>query len=329
MDNQQPSNNLFYQKPKIGYGYIYKYTSPSNKSYIGQTINSLAERAKNITSGIGYKKCSLFWKAITKYSFTNFNVEIIETAPVERLNELEKYYINKFNTLAPNGYNLTIGGESGKTIQVYVYSAQNGQLLEHYNSLSEASLSTGVPIETVSLILSNKTNRKIAHNLTFSKEFYEKIDLMDLSRSNYHNVYLYNLNGDYIDEFQTIADAANKLRMSESTIARHLKLKTSSCGYYFRDEKMDKIEPIEKQNKKGKIVRQIDPITLYTIHTYNSLASAAKSVGLASSCSITRAIERGGKAKGFYWQIIEGSTTMDSENPTEAVRDIRKDEDIV
>ena len=32
-------------EPKKGYGYIYKYTSPSGKSYIGQTIHSLQERA--------------------------------------------------------------------------------------------------------------------------------------------------------------------------------------------------------------------------------------------------------------------------------------------
>lgn len=39
MDNQQPSINfeIFYQKPKNGHGFIYKYISPENKSYIGQT----------------------------------------------------------------------------------------------------------------------------------------------------------------------------------------------------------------------------------------------------------------------------------------------------
>lgn len=49
MDNQQPSDNsLFYKKPHKGMGFVYKYTSPSGKNYIGQTINSLADRAKSI-----------------------------------------------------------------------------------------------------------------------------------------------------------------------------------------------------------------------------------------------------------------------------------------
>ena len=43
---------------------IYKYVSPSNKVYIGQTCNSLKIRAKN---GKGYKECPKFYMAIKKY----------------------------------------------------------------------------------------------------------------------------------------------------------------------------------------------------------------------------------------------------------------------
>ena len=43
-------------------GIIYKYTSPSNKSYIGQTIRSLSERAQK--NGNGYVGCPIFFRAI-------------------------------------------------------------------------------------------------------------------------------------------------------------------------------------------------------------------------------------------------------------------------
>ena len=43
---------------------VYRYISPSNKSYIGQTCNSLSVRAAN---GEGYKGCPKFYKAIQKY----------------------------------------------------------------------------------------------------------------------------------------------------------------------------------------------------------------------------------------------------------------------
>lgn len=309
MDNQQPSNNIFYQKPREGFGFIYKYTSPSNKNYIGQTINSLAARARSIVSGYGYKKCALFWKAIQKYQFPNFTVEILKEVKVQDLNYWEEYYIKKFHSLAPNGYNLVDGGGKGKSVEVYVYSAQNGQFLEHYRSLSEASIMTNVPLETISAILSGSSNRRISHNLTFSKNYVSKIDVFELKRENYRDVYVYDQNGNYLNHYISVASAAKDLKIAICTISRHLESKTMACGYYFREEKEDRIEPIEKPEKRGKMVRQIDPNTLLTIGVYTSLAAAAKAVGLASVTSITRAIKRNGKAKGFYWKIIEGSTT--------------------
>lgn len=329
MDNQQPSNKVFYQKPKKGYGFIYKYTSPSNKVYVGQTVNNLATRAKNIASGKGYKKCSVFWKAIQKYSFTNFKVEILEEVLVSELNEKEKYYINYFNSVVPNGYNLTDGGNGGRTVDVYVYSAQNGEFIEHYRSLSEASLMTEVPIETISAILSKRTNRRIAHNMTFTKTYYDKINLDDLNRNNYIKIYVYDINGNFYKDFNTITEASNYLKISYSVIRRHLQNKISISNFYFRTEKVDRIPLISKEPKKGKKVCQIEPLDYSVVAVYNSLSAAARAVGLSSASSISRAIERKGKAKGYYWKIVEGSTTMIPENPTGTVRDTLKGEDIV
>jgi hypothetical protein len=60
--------NDFNKKPKENYGFIYKYTSPYGKSYIGQTTRSLKERAKT-ANGIGYSCCTYFFNAIQKYGF--------------------------------------------------------------------------------------------------------------------------------------------------------------------------------------------------------------------------------------------------------------------
>lgn len=56
-------------------GTIYKYTSPSGKVYIGQTVNSQEQRAKK---GEGYKGCPAFYRAIQKYGFENFLYEVLE-----------------------------------------------------------------------------------------------------------------------------------------------------------------------------------------------------------------------------------------------------------
>lgn len=334
MDNQQPSidNGVFYQKPKKGYGYIYRYISPSGKSYIGQTINSLKVRAVNLISGNGYKKCSLFWKAIQKYGWPNFQVEILEETEIENLNEQEIYYIAKYNSLAPNGYNLTKGGEKGKEREVYVYSAQTGELLEHYSSLTEASKETGIPIETISAIISEKSIRKQSHNLVFLDYCIDKYDINNLARKNYHKVYSYDKDGFYLAEFISVREAARFYGLTDGQIRKCLNGSTFHAKYIqFKDEKFDKITPIPKNSKTPISVIQIDPITSEEIAIFPSLAAAAKSVGLNSGEGIKKVISRGkGLSGGYFWKINEGPTTKYEQNPGSSVRDsLKKDEDIV
>ena len=94
-------------------GIIYKITSPSNKIYIGQTIHTLEERIK------GHKKvssnCTLLKRAIDKYN-TKMVYEIIETVPDELLDEREVHWIKYYNSLAPNGYNCSAGGNNKKKL---------------------------------------------------------------------------------------------------------------------------------------------------------------------------------------------------------------------
>lgn len=127
------------KKPKKGYGFIYKYTSPSGKSYIGQTVRSLSERAGH--NGKNYKGCSLFFSAIQKYGLKNFDVEILAEVPRKHLNEQEKRYIHLFNSLAPNGYNISVGGEqigpSKKARPIYQYSSKDGSFLKKWENISE------------------------------------------------------------------------------------------------------------------------------------------------------------------------------------------------
>jgi len=90
---------------------IYKATNRINGlSYIGQTIQPLKYRIKKHFNG----KETYFSNALHKYGDENFDWEIIEECnSKEQLNEREQYYISKLNTLRPNGYNLTLGGDGG------------------------------------------------------------------------------------------------------------------------------------------------------------------------------------------------------------------------
>lgn len=89
---------------------IYKITNLiNNKCYVGQTKRSLDERWYGHCSKDG---CTALHNAILKYGKESFKIEIIDRANTEsELNEKERYWIEKLNTIAPLGYNLRSGGD--------------------------------------------------------------------------------------------------------------------------------------------------------------------------------------------------------------------------
>ena len=95
--------------------FIYKITNKINdKIYIGQTIRSINLRwNEHICSKSGGE--SIIKNALLKHGKDNFLMEVIyEAKTIEELNSKEEELINKFNSLAPNGYNLRQGGKNRK-----------------------------------------------------------------------------------------------------------------------------------------------------------------------------------------------------------------------
>lgn len=99
-------------------GNIYKLTSPSGKCYVGQTIH-LKTRMRNYSK----LNCDKQWKllrALTKYGFENFKLEILfqyNSDNRSRLNitldAMEKFCIKKYDSVY-SGYNIRFGGTGGK-----------------------------------------------------------------------------------------------------------------------------------------------------------------------------------------------------------------------
>jgi group I intron endonuclease len=91
---------------------IYKITNKLNgKMYIGQTVQKLSDRWSDHCRPCAGKHVnhSAIADAIRKYGKENFILEQIDTAgTLETLDLLEIHYIQKYNTLSPNGYNLEL-----------------------------------------------------------------------------------------------------------------------------------------------------------------------------------------------------------------------------
>lgn len=90
-------------------GYIYILTSPSGKSYIGQTIHTIDKRFQDHRKK--HSACIAIRDAIKKYGWENFEKDWYE-CPDEDLNFDEELLIREMGTLSPDGYNLKEGGGS-------------------------------------------------------------------------------------------------------------------------------------------------------------------------------------------------------------------------
>lgn len=119
-DHPQPSSNFQLNKPKlpIYMGIVYKFISPSNKGYVGQSIHSLEKRwsqhtSKARTTEDGPHQCRALNNAIRLYGEDSFHKEVLLECPDDELDANEIRLIAEHGTLYPNGYNLTKGGASG------------------------------------------------------------------------------------------------------------------------------------------------------------------------------------------------------------------------
>lgn len=96
---------------------IYKITNLINgKIYIGQSIH-IEQRWKEHCR---QSAKSLISDAIKKYGKENFSFEIIERCSQEKLNERETYYIQLFNCITPNGYNIIENNNSIYTSYIFI-----------------------------------------------------------------------------------------------------------------------------------------------------------------------------------------------------------------
>ena len=97
------------------YGIIYRATSPSGKHYIGQTVRLMKYRRHAHEEPTGKRVCRALYAAICKYGKDKMRWEVIASAwDAAGLNYAETALIHQHNSLAPNGYNLTTGGDSRK-----------------------------------------------------------------------------------------------------------------------------------------------------------------------------------------------------------------------
>ena len=97
---------------------IYKITnSISGKCYVGFSKNAEHRFNRHISlarNGVNRR----LYDSMRKHGISNFTLEIITTCDTrDEAIELEKFWISKLDSMMPNGYNMTRGGDGGNTLQ--------------------------------------------------------------------------------------------------------------------------------------------------------------------------------------------------------------------
>jgi group I intron endonuclease len=109
------------------------HNSVNDKKYVGVSIRP-DERFKQHKRREG---CPALRSAMKKYGTDKFSMELLCVGDAETIDQLEIEAIQLFNSVTPNGYNVSLGGEGAKYIQ---WSDEQDNLLYTLNNITVAKL---------------------------------------------------------------------------------------------------------------------------------------------------------------------------------------------
>lgn len=256
-------------------GYIYEISNKiNNKKYVGQTTMELNRRIyfhqKNNTN-------TIIKKAINKYGIENFDIFIIEEIENKLLNEREIYWINKLNTVIPNGYNLTKGGGG---VSGYKHSDEYCKNLS-INSIGGNNNFYGKKHTFESkLIISLKSKNKIPWNKGKNMSKSTKNKIKNRIREKWKNGDYNDRNINYNDK-NRLEKISNKLKNKKPTIEIINKRKEGINKKYIEKGKSWSLEDMKiiKDNYKILTDRELQ-IKYFPNRTYNSVRSMRNKMNL-------------------------------------------------
>lgn len=206
---------------------VYKVTNlETEEVYVGITTKSLEDRKKDHLKKSKKGKSYAFQNAIATYGIDVFKWEQIDTAlTTDELAKKEKEYILEYNS-KEQGYNSDSGGGIQKT--VYQYDIKTGLLLNKHPNLTIAGAVINLSKQDLSRVCLSVN--KSSGGFYWSYDCYDKFPLSKDRRKK--RVHQYNLQGEYIDEFVSVSEAAKLTGYNKSSIAKVCRGERKSCGGY-------------------------------------------------------------------------------------------------
>ena len=280
--------------------YVYMYTSPSGKHYVGRTCNP--QKIRSQTNGVGYRGSTAFWNAIQKYGWDNFEYEVLEeNIKCEDIDERENYWINYYHSSTDeNGYNLKKPNHTCKIFSEEARKRMSESQRKRDNSTYHHGHLSEEHRKSISKALKGKMvgekNPSYGRVVVVSEETRKK-----LSKSSSIPVMQFDMNGNYIQTFKSRREAGKVLNIPEKNISaccsgRH----KSAYGYQWCN--------IGEQNKIRKYKSSVETIgnivqikNNYIINIYKNARVASKELNFCFS-TIYRCLNGQYKtAYGYQW----------------------------
>ncbi len=270
-------------------GFIYKITNIlTDKCYIGETKKKNPELRWNehkqkMEKGIG---CPALQNAVRKYGLDKFTFKVLIICFDEDRYKFEMEYIKKYNSIAPNGYNLTPGGEGGG-----FYGKQHSQ--ETKDKLSKLSKQRYINNPHLKKDISER--QKIVMN---TEDVLNKIKNGLKNSEKWKNAKIQKRIGNINNRNQT-EETRNKIR-------------DSVLKYYSEVDKNNIINEDINRDKRRHIMAETTGIkvqqcdeNLVVINTFISLRDASRQTGI-SKATIQNGIKNPTKLhRGFIWKKKE------------------------
>lgn len=287
--------------------YIYKVKNKINgKIYIGQTNN--LKRRFNEHMNDKRSEHQPFGRALRKYGLANFDIKIIDSSnKKEEINKLEIYYISKFNSKVPNGYNVANGGDGGSNwnLQPIVMLDLDGNFIEGYDYIMQCAEKNRLDHSRISASCKCKQIRYKDYIFMYKSD-YEKYGSRKYIKpisTRRKKIIQYDLNGTKIKEYASVTIASENTGIGRSNISSCLIKKVkSSGGYIWRY--MGESRP-EKRVVERLLIGQYTKDNEF-ITSFPSCSEAARALGLPNKAYkvIWSKLDTKYSCYGFKWKKL-------------------------
>lgn len=286
-------------------GIIYKYTSPANKVYIGQTTDERRRRKTflNLKKSYGGVKID---KARIKYMPENFKYEVLYKAEFkstkdaqQKLDELEQFYIKQYNSYKA-GYNMTYGGY---TTIGFTFSEEQKKRMSEYRKGRKSRPRTEEEKQYHSLIMKEK----------WTSEGYRKLWAQISQSEEYKRKKTESVSGTKNGMYGRTHSEESKAKMSQSRFGEkniwYGKVKSKDYREKIRNGMKEYHENHRVSDEtRERIANRISiPVQQFSvsgelISTYDSATIAGGSVGIDPSCIIKVCKGKRKSAGGYIWK---------------------------